>query len=255
MIRTAVASVATAGVLLVVACDQQDRAGSAPGAMAAPGEDETRIVQENTFGADVRLDAKGTEWTIWAAINAADDNGISVDGVRTGDKITIESISGVTYFDGQSGWWTVLSLVRSVVSDDLSSVNEGGIAVSVIDALEEDEKPPILPGEGDASKPRDGFGRNLDNGNYAEDEGGVVICSPKASGPMYAHDNNRPSVKGRTQDLLKEESEMKGGDCFFAIRGGEAVEINGDGVLYVYAFDTDYRDNSGVYEMKFRITR
>ncbi len=212
--------------------------------------------QTNTFGADIRLEEKDTEWTIWATINAADDQGISIDDIRSGDKVTIESISGVTYFAGQAGWWTFLrSGVRMVAEGAALPMSVGRIA-SVIDALERNQNLSVVPGEKDSSKPRDGFGRNLDNGNYAKEEGGVVICGPKASGPMYAHEKNHPrDDTGRTKDQLKEDSEMKYGDCFFAMRGGASVEIKGDGVLHVYAFDTNYKDNSGVYEMKFRITR
>lgn len=264
MIRTATTTLAVAGALLMVACGlntNSQMSRPVDGSRGSPSDtlrDESQTTLGDTLGADIRLKGDRSEWTIWATINAADDQGISIDNVKTGDKITIEGISGVAYFDGQSGWDTFFSVVRKVADNGAVAGGTGRIAESVIKALdvgEENEKPKVNPGTGDASKPRDGFGRNLGNGEYAENEGGVVICTPKATGPMYAHPKNRPTNKGRTKDHLKDESEMKDGDCFFAIRGGEAVEINGDGVLYIYAFDTDYRDNSGVYEIKFRITR
>lgn len=251
MIRTGTAALAVVGALLMVACDPEME-------MTDQRRDEPLPAGGNTLGADIRLEGTGPEWTIWATINAADDQGVSVDNVKTGDTITIEAISGIAYFAGQSGWETFFSVVRKVADSGAVAGGAGRIAESVVKALEageEDEKPKVDPGEGDASKPRDGFGRNLDNGNYAKNEGGVAICAPKASGPVYAHQKNHlKDDKGRREQNLKEDSEMQGGDCFFATRGGEAVEINGDGVLYVYAFDRDYRDNSGVYEMKFRIT-
>ena len=106
------------------------------------------------------------------------------------------------------------------------------------------------------SKPRDGYGRNLNDGaKFAEKEGGIVVCMPTASGPMYAHGGNHfQDGSERSTENLKEGSEMKK-NCFFPSRTRETIALKGNGVLYIYAFDKNYRDNAGTYELKFRIER
>ena len=64
-------------------------------------------------GPDIELQGKGP-WTIWAWINAADDHGIQISGVKSGDKLKIELISGIGYFAGASGWWRALSIAIEV---------------------------------------------------------------------------------------------------------------------------------------------
>ena len=230
-----------------------------------PAETGATDLRENeTAGSDVDLQ-EGTEWTLWAQISAADPHGISVDNVRDEDKLTIETLSGVAYFSGKSGWWQVLSAVYKVTA---GVVPTGSISAHVITAISE-----TLPGDGEdeeitkASKPRDAYGRKLDDnlGQFAEGEGGIVICMPVAGGPMYAHDANHFTKMGHATPPtgqpvrndrrgMKRESEMPG-KCFPATRGTTTYTVRGSGVLHIYAFDDNYRDNAGSYEIKFRIER
>ena len=236
------------GALLTVAC--------APSIQFTENPPEARsgIIQAND-GPDIVLDEGEREWTIWASINTADDHGISVDKVKGGDKLTIEAISGVGYFTGQSGWWKVLSVIYKVSGTFASA---GSTAENVLKALSGE----TLPREGKdddvdgKSKPRDGYGRNLnDGGKFAKEEGGIAVCMPTASGPMYAHGGNHfENGSGRSTENLKEGSEMKE-NCFFPSRARGTIDLNGNGVLYIYAFDKNYRDNAGTYELKFRIER
>ncbi len=108
------------------------------------------------------------------------------------------------------------------------------------------------------------------NGDYARNEGGIVVCMPSAHGPMYANDKNHlgadAASRGRFPKYLGSESDMKD-KCFFparvsrSARAGEVLEpvlerwAQQDGVLHVLAFDSDYDDNAGSYEIKFRIRR
>ena len=174
---------ATTGALLMVACAADSRL--AEDEAEAPME----TVQANA-GPDIVLGETDNEWTIWASISTADDHGISVDNVKDGDVLTIEAISGVGYFAGQSGWWKVLSAIYKVSG---AFVPTGSVPDNVITALCEETL--LGDGKGDdddgKSKPRDGYGRKLnDGGKFAEEEGGIVVCAPKASGPMYAHSGN-----------------------------------------------------------------
>ena len=248
MTKTITLIMATTGALLMVACATDSR-------LAEDGaETQLGTVRAND-GPDIVLGETDNEWTIWASINTADDHGISVDNVKHGDKLTIEAISGVGYFAGQSGWWKVLSMIYKVSG---AFAPTGLAADTVITALSEE----TLPGDGrdddddGKSKPRDGYGRKLNNGGkFAEEEGGIVVCMPTASGPMYAHSGNHfKNGSGRSTNNLKADSEMKN-NCFFPTRARGEISLEGDGVLYIYAFDKNYRDNAGNYEVKFRIER
>ena len=260
MIRIAVA---TAAALLVAACGPPPSESGESGAVAEEGGASQAVpglgsAKDSLYGPDIILKGDGP-WTMWAAINAADSKGISIDSVKAGDSITVESIAGVAYFDGQSEWWTFLSVV-SVVAGKVEAAITGSSAKwvaggkSVLDKVSEER------GDADASQPRDGFGAKLDGNGYADEEGGVVICAPKARGPKYAHEGNRPPERERVDENGR-ALWMHEDDCFFASRGIKAVELGspGDevpsGVVYIYAFDSNYSDNSGVYEIKFRITR
>ena len=241
---------------------------------ALPGADAGNIpaarrVPENEFGPDVTLveaEDGSLDVPIWALINAADPYGIAVQGVKTDDVVTIESIGGIAWFSDQSGWGRVLSTIYAVTD---ALVPTGPIK-SVIQAsrpqivLPDDKK----TRDPDPSKAHDGYGRDMDGGNYAQNEGGIIVCMPSARGPMYAHDKNHleaaAASAGRFEDYLSSDMKDK---CFFPTRIDRENGENGtlrsarpqvadqDGVLHILAFDSIYDDNAGSYEVKFRIKR
>lgn len=261
MVRHIATLVTTAGTVLMMGC-AADPGDPTPMLIEPPGTTDLR--ENKTAGPEVDLQ-EGTEWTLWAKISAGDPHGISVDKVKDGDKLTIETLSGVAYFSGKSGWWQVLSAVYKFTA---GVVPTGSIAANVTTAFSE-----TLPGDGkndeDAkkSKPRDAYGRELDDnlGQFAKEEGGIVICMPVAHGPMYAHGANHFTREGEAEPKsdqpvrndsrgMKRESEMRD-KCFPVTREGKTYTMKGSGVLHIYAFDRNYRDNAGSYEIKFRIER
>ena len=245
MTKTIALIVATTGALLMVACTPESQSVESGGA-----EDPSDI--DWVDGSRISLGESGKKWTVWASINAAHDKGVSVENVRAGDKLTIEAISGVGYFAGRKGWWRVLSVIYNVSGVFAPT---GSAAANALTELSD----ATLPGDGleedsPNSKPRDGYGRKLgDGGAFAEKEGGIVVCMPSARGPVYAHTKNHFSIDGG-QRKWKAVSEMKD-QCFAATRTMEEKSAEEDGVLYIYAFDKNYRDNAGTYEVKFRIER
>ena len=255
--------VAVAGIILMMGC------AAGPGVDPYSVGDLSRMPEENRpidlrdhglAGPDVVLH-EGAGWTLWGKISASDPHGISIDKVEAGDTLMIETLSGVAYFSGKSGWWQVLSAIYKVTR---GAIPTGSNAANAITAISE-----ILPGDGDddkvanASRPRDAYGRDLNDslGRFAEKEGGIVICMPIAGGPMYAHGANHFTREGRASQPVRNDqrgfkpvSEMPG-KCFPAARGTTTYEISGSGVLHIYAFDHNYRDNAGSYEIKLRIER
>lgn len=253
-----IVALAAAGALLMVACGEPAGVPESDSTRPASAEAEPTDLRVNgSAGPDIDL-GDDTEWTIWARVNAADAHGISVNKVQDGDELTIETLSGVAYFGGKSGWWQVLSAIYKVSG---AVVPTGSTAANVITALSEETLPDGGSADDGVSKPRDAYGKQLDSrdGAFAEEEGGIVVCMPNAAGPMYAHGANHFTKEGQTEDRsdsrgMKNNSEMPD-KCFPVTRDRTVYTIKGDGVLYIYAFDRNYADNAGSYEIKFRIER
>ena len=136
MIKHIAALVAAAGTVLMMGC-AGDSGDSPVGVIGPTGATDLR--ETKTAAPDVNLQ-EGTEWTLWAKISAADPHGISVDTVKDGDSLTIETLSGVAYFSGKSGWWQVLSAVYKVTA---GVVPTASIAANVTTAISE-----TLPADG-----------------------------------------------------------------------------------------------------------
>ena len=64
---------------------------------------------EEEFGPDIVIPADASEVAIWTEISSTDDSGVSVQGIKKGDTIEIESIAGICAFAGQTKGGRVLS--------------------------------------------------------------------------------------------------------------------------------------------------
>ena len=208
-------------------------------------------------GPDVKLEEKRGPhtWNIWALVNAADSRGISIYGVKKGDEVTLDYIYGVGYFGGQSGWSMLLStVVRSV--GGVLPVGDGKLTFT-------GQVLPAPSANVGGSKSRDGWGRNLGDGKYGKEEGGIVICLPSAKRQslIYARDENRLTRDdSRGENSFKEGSEWKKyseHQCSFPLLTDQKTKAKAveDGVLILYAFDSNYIDNAGAYEVKLTIER
>ena len=242
-VRVIVALAVTGGALLVGAC-----AGGGP-ASAPPMSAEDIKVKENRFGPDVELDDGFFEVEIWADIEAVDDRGIAIDAVKAGDTVSIRAISGQASFSGQPG---AIKVLRSVIYSASAGLIRKPAAVKAAE-----DQVGIAKRRPEQGKERDGYGQD-ENGNYARNEGGVIVCMPAAGGPMYAHDRNhlRPGAEseGRLDKFLSPDMR---GKCFFPTRDelGQERKVARDGILYVLAFDRDFKDNAGGYEVSLLIKR
>ena len=219
-------------------------------------------IAETAFGPDVMLTenfSSDKPATIWARIEAEDAHGVTVDGLAPGDDVTIESISGHGWFAGTPGWQLAVSAIVGPVTDVLASKD---VAKSIGSAWTK-----INEGRGNRdgeeaqgrSKQRDGWGRDED-GDFSQNEGGIIVCFPRSRGPFYAYDEHHLQdgargdgrLKTYVPDALKRE-------CFFPVRFEGKTELcreaKDSGVLHILAWDNNYRDNSGDYDVKFRITR
>ena len=245
---------------------------TAPMMSDAPPADQREItgevwVQENEFGPDVALDenAASLNVEVWALIDAVDPYGVTVQGIKVGDTIAVESVSGIAWFSDQSVSRTVLSTIYSASSQLIPA----GPIQRTMQTIKNQIEPEDSSNDANRDKARDGYGRRM-NGAYAEKEGGIVICMPSAYGPMYANDNNHfesgAVEHGRFGTYMNEETDMRG-KCFFPTRNDRITDqnivlssvmentVDQDGVLHILAFDSRYEDNAGSYQVKFRIIR
>lgn len=222
---------------------------SVPHHPSPSGVESIEIIKarENLFGPDVKLADGPLDVEIWAEIEAVDDRGIAIDGVKAGDTISISVISGLASFSGQPG---AVKLLSVIYSNSVGLLRSAGSIQKVKDQKETERSEP------ERGKGRDGYGKDA-KGNYARNEGGVIVCMPSAGGPMYAQDSNHlhesAESRGRLDKFLSRD--MKG-KCFFPVRGKQRERTaTTDGVLYVLAFDENFKDNAGGYEIKLRIVR
>ena len=202
------------------------------------------------FGPDIVFDAKGSErWEFWAEISATDDSGVSVDKLKKGDKLQIIEISGAFSFaKGKSR--LILSIIATAANAALGAAGAAAWNAAVSSMRKDLDKHIAVDGGNDGGKKRDGYGREVGgDGNYAQEEGGIIVCLPQAGGVVYSSKKVR-RAKGGGGGYV-------GGGWFFPIRRdvGKTWTIVRDGVLRIAAFDSNYSDNAGSYEVKFSITR
>ena len=200
---------------------------------------------ETTFGPDTVFEppADGGTVEFWAEISATDATGVAVNKVQEGDTIRIVDISGICSFDG--GGDRGRDDATSIVATAAEAIGgPWGVAIKLLRHI----IPIILGG----SCKRDGYGQEPGKTDYAEDEGGIIVCVPRSggSGMIYSNDDTRPTSS------KKDGRKSKVDYCHFPIRGVDNVfGIKHDGVLRIGAFDHKYEDNAGTYEVVFRITR
>lgn len=200
---------------------------------------------EAQFGPDIVFppDTKGAgTHEFWALISATDGSGIAIDGVKAQDRLQIIDASGVCSFSKGKA-----KLVRSIVAVAAEvAVNATGIGLwkKATDSMRAE-----LDKHGDddsAAKRRDAFGQEIGGGgDFAKEEGGLIVCLPPAMGMVYS------SGKVRRGDDKRKPP--KG--AFFLERGLGEKTIEHAGVIRMGAFDSNFKDNAGCYEVKFSLTR
>lgn len=212
--------------------------------------------------ADIVIEDDARDVALWAEISSTDDSGVTVQGIKKGDMVVIESISGICSFSGRSGAKKVLSVV-GIVGEVLGSAVTGGAAAAV-GKMVKSQAGSIKTELGNSSaegggKRRDGYGKDVGGNEFATEEGGIIVCMPSAHGPIYAgkdiHLDGPSKTVGRLAEHVNPRIRNK---CFFPCReeGGTMQQrAREDGTLYILAFDSDYSDNIGSYEVRFRVIR
>lgn len=220
----------------------------------------------NGFGTVVQWDRADKEILLVAFVNAADDFGVAVAGLRAGDEVKVMSMAGTATFSDSVG-----KILRGIIAiaakaGQAYAIAEGvPEAASVIQAGADYATREYLGKPG--GKKRDAYG--YDGATLARNEGGVLVCMPEAGGPYYATEGLRGETNGvRSDDRLPNYMKSKDGPTlggFFPVRPeNDPVPPNRpqntriaqkDGVLHLIAWDKKFDDNAGYYQVILRITR
>ena len=214
--------------------------------------------------ADIVIDRNATkDIALWAEISATDDSGVTVQGIKTGDVIEIQSVSGICSFSEQTGAAKVLSVIGFAGGVVASAAVGGkvGTAANIVKGQAGSIKTQMENSSvKSGGKRRDGYGRDVGGNNeFATKDGGIIVCMPSAHGPLYAGENMHLEDDAKQDGRLNKHVNKVDRDSnkyFFPCReknGTMKMDSTEDGIIYILAFDSDYSDNAGSYEVRFRV--
>lgn len=229
--------------------------------------------QSGLINADVALpdefkDSSGNldqaeAYKLWTIISANDEVGITISNVKEGDEIVINSSSGIASFKESS-----MKLLKAGIGL-ANAIGNVAVLYATEGAAEPflgswnsfvDEATDTI---GDTVKHarRDSYGRDPGTGDYAKDEGGLIVCMPKAKGAVYATDDYHleggAKHHGRKEEYypsrVKEDKNV-----FYPcnVDGGLMSQVASEaGTVNILAFDEKFSDNAGAYTTEIYILR
>lgn len=203
------------------------------------------------FGQVFTWNRQDAEIVLIAFLNSADTMGIAIEGVKNGDRLIVESATGIASFSEGNG-----KLIGGIVSVIAAAAEAGAAVIGAPEAA------PVIQagaafatqqfGQPSRGKKRDPFG--LEGRTLRRCEGGVLIAFPNAGG---VYDSNGGCVKGPDDtDGLRSDARRPDHvkNAVFLMRNTQRP-IEGDGVLSLVAWDRKFEDNQGSYRLILRLTR
>ncbi len=202
-------------------------------------------------------------YKLWASIPANDDTGIIIDNVMEGDTIMIYDASGICSFDK-----TNMALVKSIVG--LANAIAGDVLLYATDGAAEPfvqswntAVKSIGDAVGDADiehKRRDAYGRDPGTGDYGKHEGGLIVCMPSSRGAIYATSDyylaDGSKDHGRKTEYYS--SAAKNANAMYPCNVSGAIlqqTAKTAGAIHVLAFDENFQDNAGAYNVGLIVVR
>ncbi len=206
--------------------------------------------------------SKAKTISFWAVISANHDKGIVLDNLKSGDKVTIADASGIASF-GQTDLGEVKSIITvmgAVAWTGVELVTEGdatifkGLYDAGLKAIKD-----AMPDKVTKMR-RDAWGRDPGSDDYAKDEGGLIVCMPEAHGAIYSEDDTHLLGDTKNQGRIPEfyPEAIVGKNSFFPCtckQGLMSKTATTDGAAVVLAFDSNFKDNVGWYEVKITVDR
>lgn len=202
-------------------------------------------------------------YKLWVSIPANDDTGVIIDNVLPGDEIIIYDASGICSFDKTNMELVkaIVGLANSVAGDVLMYATDGEAAPFVASWDQAVKKIGDAVGDSDIEhKRRDSYGRDPGTGDYGKHEGGLIVCMPKSKGAVYATSDyylaDDSKSNGRKESYYS--SAAKNANLMYPcpVSGGlmsrTATEA---GAIHVLAFDENFQDNAGSYNVGLMVIR
>lgn len=201
--------------------------------------------------------------SLWAEVSSTDRNGLVIDGVKEGDILEIQEVSGICSFSESSN--SVLAgfvgIAAGILEDgtDVITKGRGKETHKAISEQSKDLRENLS--KSIKEKHRDGYGKDPRTGDFAKNEGGIIVCMPKAKGPIYASPDNHlkdgAKKQGRKNKFYSEE--IKNKNSFFLYNDGKTSNLKAiaktSGAINILCFDSIFDDNGGSYTVKCVITR
>jgi hypothetical protein len=194
------------------------------------------------------------------AINASDPLGVAIGGLKAGDKVEILRATGVCSFDKDTGHPLLASLIGLLGEGTQDAIDAfvGTEFDNVIKSATTDLQN-AAKGSGKGTMLRDPYGIEPGSNKYGLSEGGVVVMMPQAGGIYYGGSDRAslPHVFGQARGLPALLKPYTNTPLYFlghAVPNGGAV-CQADGVAYVLAWDFNYGDNAGTYQVVVRLTQ
>lgn len=195
---------------------------------------------------------------IMVGVSSNDHEGAQLAGLEDGDYLGISEMAGSASFSTVNVKLIkgIINVVNKIV-DETVDIATDEAAAPIMDAWNEGLKALEKGFNKDEinTKVRDGWGQANDGG-YAIDEGGVLVCLPQAGGPLY-HDDFKladNASKGRLTKFYPQ------GKAFFPcnLDGGTLyLQASEAGTAYLLAYDSKdaFKDNQGAYNIEAWVMR
>ncbi|HEY6159783.1 MAG TPA: hypothetical protein VI112_01130 [Bacteroidia bacterium] len=223
--------------------------------------------QPDGFGQSITWDRSQKETLLILYLNAADNKGISIEGMKAGDWIQVTSAAGLASFSESEKNKYTNSLIGVVAEGlklgaELEGYPEAAPFIGKAEAFAQQYFKPELV----KTKRRDAFGVDPSDGLKARAEGGVLICLPGSEGPYFSGGDNSGGHKRWIQGdgtRIKKNYPAHVQHGFFLIQdesNGDLSELNSarinkDGEVYLIAWDSKHDDNFGYYKLHVKIIR
>jgi hypothetical protein len=200
---------------------------------------------------------------LWASISSNDDVGIIIDNVLPGDEIIIYDASGIASFKETSMKLIkgVVGIANAIATSALVYATDGAAAPFVKQWNDALDKVGDAVGDGDIKHGRrDAYGRDPGTGDYAKDEGGLIVCMPETNGAVYATDDYHleDGAKDHGRQYKYYPEKAKKNNVFYPcnVSGGVmSATATKAGAIHILAFDEKFTDNCGAYTVGLIVVR
>ena len=214
------------------------------------------------FRPDVAFPEDGAAIEFWGVVAANDRVGIVIDGLKKGDVVHVSSLNGIASFAESSNKLLAgfIEIAGGLLQNGLNYYSKGQ-AAQVDAAIDKHTRELVQELSKDVKhKRRDAYGMDPGTDDFGKNEGGIIFCMPKSRGALYAAKENYLKGGAKHNSRLPEyfSDNIKRVNSWFPSRkegGLDEKTVTQNGPLHVLAFDSDFRDNSGSYVIKLKVTR